>query len=113
MNLIRHIVSSFAFFVVPNFLFSILFTYIFCIVFFLYKTVRKIRVLNISIFLLVNVKRKTEDSELILNTHTHTITEVNLLLTYPQVQSCFIAGFLKYLKLSASFFCFLLQVTGT
>lgn len=35
--------------------------------FFLYKTVRKIGGVNISVFLFVNVKRRTEDSELVLN----------------------------------------------
>ena len=124
----------FAFSVVQEFLFSILFTYPF-IVFFLYKTVRKIGVVNISVFLFVNVKRRTEDSELVLNIHTyvhtythtyvhtyiHTyihiytyiITEVNLLVTSLQVQSCFIAGVLKYLKRSVSRFCFLLQLIVT
>jgi len=63
----------FAFSVVQEFLFSILFTYPF-IVFFLYKTVRKIGVVNISVFLFVNVKRRTEDSELVLNIHTYVHT---------------------------------------
>jgi len=70
MKLVTRIfASSFCVLCRPNF--SLQYSiYISFIVFFLYKTVRKIGVVNISVFLFVNVKRRTEDSELVLNIYT-------------------------------------------
>jgi hypothetical protein len=74
--------------------------------FFLYKTVRKIGGVNISVFLFVNVKRRTEDSELVLNIvvfavvkllhyRSHTKWTCTWKQSIPVLLSCYVTRFVS------------------